>query len=233
MSQIKALVDIQDIDSQLMEIEELLGDLPRKVKELIQEEDTLITDLSTGKVRLKEIEVELHKADTLVKAHREQVDKHKDQLFLVSNNKQYDALMHEIDFLKKELDTLETQDLEFMEEKSTLEETVTTQEKSLGILTADLKERRGRLEKLLKETAEEKANLEKAREGKAKAVPENYLTEYIRVRNARRGVAVIHIQSNACGGCGAFVPPQTLAEVKSGQVLRTCDACNRFLYWKE
>lgn len=233
MSQIKALVAIQEIDTQLMDIEELLGDLPKKVEELIQVEETLNVNLSTGKRRLKEIGVELQKVETKVKAHREQVDKHKDQLFLVNNNKQYDALMHEIDFLKEELDTLETQNLELMEEKSTLEESVSTQGKSLDTLTADLKVRREKLEKLIQETAEEKANLEKARKEKAENIPAGYLKQYDRVRGARDGIAVIHIHSNACGGCGAFIPPQAIAEIKSGKILRTCDVCNRFLYWKE
>ncbi len=233
MNQIKALVAIQDIDTQLMDIEELLGDLPKKVAELVEEEEALKTNLSTGKNRIKEISVELQKIETDATAHRDKISEHKDQLFLVSNNKQYDALMHEIDFLKEELDTMETRELEILEEKSTLEDTVQLQEKSLETLTTDLKERREKLEQLMAETAEEKAQLEKAREEKAKDVPDNFLRQYNRVREARDGVAVIHIQSNACGGCGAFVPPQTLAEIKGGSILRTCDACNRFLYWKE
>ncbi len=101
MNSIQDLIGLQKIDTHLEEIEELLGNLPRKVAALKSEEKTLTSDFEQGKVRLKEIKVELHKAEVNVTGYKEKIEKLKDQLFLVTNNKQYDALMHEIDSLKE------------------------------------------------------------------------------------------------------------------------------------
>ena len=49
MNSIQYLIELQKIDSQLAEIEELLGDLPIKVTELKNKEDSLTSDFERGK----------------------------------------------------------------------------------------------------------------------------------------------------------------------------------------
>ena len=122
MSAIKELVNLQKIDLQLQDIESLLGDLPKKVEALKNEENELIKSVDSAKARLKELDLELNKCDSAIEEIKVKIDKHKDQLFLVTNNRQYDALQIEIDHLKKEMDDSETKSLECSEEKENLEE---------------------------------------------------------------------------------------------------------------
>ena len=51
----------------------------------------------------------------------EKIDKQKDQLFLVTSNRQYDALQTEIDNLKNEIDSKENKIIELTEDKETAE----------------------------------------------------------------------------------------------------------------
>ena len=138
MDHIQQIITLQNIDYQLQEIAELLGDLPNKVAELKDEESSLIQSLEDGKSRLKELDVELNKSEGLVKDINIKIDKHKDQLFLVTSNKQYDALQLEIDHLKDQLDGIEIKLLENTEEKEQLEEKVQSEEGNLDLLKKDL-----------------------------------------------------------------------------------------------
>ena len=117
MSKILPLIELQDVDTQLRDINELLGDLPKKVDKLRDEEEGLINNVKEGKDRLKEIELSLNKAEHQMTDLKGKIDKLKDQLSLVTTNKQYDALTQEIEYLKQELDEAELKDLEFEEEK--------------------------------------------------------------------------------------------------------------------
>ena len=63
MDHIQQIITLQNIDSQLQDIAELLGDLPIKVESLKDEESSLITSLENGKLRLKELELGLNKFD--------------------------------------------------------------------------------------------------------------------------------------------------------------------------
>ena len=232
MSAIERIVSLQKIDSQLQDIAELLGDLPRKVDALKNEESALIKSVEDGETRIKELEFEINKFDGQMTDIREKIDKHKDQLFLVTTNKQYDALQYEIDHLKAGLDDIEIKTLEYTEEKETLEERIKSEEENLETLSKNLIERREKLEVLMDESSEEKTKLEFQRDEKRKDIENTTLSRYDRIHAARNGISVIHVQGTACGGCGAFIPPQIISEVKAEKGSHTCDSCSRFLYWE-
>lgn len=232
MQVISKLIALQEIDAQLQELNDLLGDLPRKVEELKAEETALLNSLKEGKARIKELEVELNKSELMMTEIREKIGKLKDQLFLVTTNKQYDALQHEIDHLKSELEGIEDQSLNYEEEKEALEEKMKTEEANLETLSQDLVTRRKRLEQLMAESAEEKQKLEDRRKADREAIDPALLRRYDRIYPAREGLVVVPLESDACGGCGSRVPPQKISEIRAGSHVHTCDVCSRFLYWE-
>jgi len=232
MGVIQRIVALQKIDSQLQDIAELLGDLPVKVDALKNEESTLIKSVEDGKARIKELGLEISKFDGQMMDIRVKIEKHKDQLFLLTTNKQYDALQHEIDHLKAGLDDIEIKTLEFTEEKETLEERIKSEEENLETLSKDLVERREKLEVLMNESSEKKTKLELQRDEKRQDIEDTTLSRYDRIHTARKGISVVHVQGTACGGCGAFIPPQIISEVKAEKGSHTCDSCSRFLYWE-
>ena len=233
MNSIQYLIELQKIDSQLAEIEELLGDLPIKVTELKNKEDSLTSDFEQGKARLKEIALEQHKTEMNLAEFKEKIDKLKDQLFLVTNNKQYDALMLEIDHLKENLDRNETTELELLEEKDQLSEQVKSQEQSLESLSKDLSSKRVNLDQALAASSSEKKDLESRREETAKDLSASVLARYNRILSARNGLAVVSLEGRSCGGCGAALPPQLVAEVKTLMTIQNCSICTRFLFWEK
>ena len=233
MNSIQDLIELQKIDSQLAEIEELLGDLPIKVTELKNKEDSLTSDFERGKSRLKEIALEQHKTEMNLAEFKEKIDKLKDQLFLVTNNKQYDALMLEIDHLKENLDRNETTELELLEEKDQLAEQVKSQEQSLESLSKELSSKQVNLEQALAASSSEKKDLESRRKETAKDLSASVLARYNRILSARNGLAVVSLEGRSCGGCGAALPPQLVAEVKTLMTIQNCSICTRFLFWEK
>ena len=232
MSVIEKIVGLQNIDSNLQEISELLGDLPVKVEELREKEDSLVESVNNAKARIKELDLELKKHDGEIIDFKGKIDKHKDQLFLVTSNKQYDALQHEIDHLKGNLDLIEIKSLEFLEEKENLEKQVISEEENLDSLREDLIIRREKLEKLINDSSKEKDKLETDRAKHRSSIEEGILSKYDLIHKARKGLSVVNVTGSACGGCGAFVPPQIISEVRAQNNTQTCDSCSRFLYWE-
>lgn len=230
MSSVKNIVDLQKIDSELMELEEILGDLPKKLEESVQEEKQIISNLETNRQRVKEIQVELNKMETRVKDDNEKIDHLKDQLFKVTTNKQYDAIMAEIDHLKEQLDNDETSEIELLEENEKIEKQITDQGQNIESLSKDLAGKREKLKQLMQESAEKKNQLENDRNELVNSIEPNVIKRYEIVRNARRGTAAVPVLGNSCSGCGAVVPPQKIAEIKEDKIPLTCDECSRFLY---
>ncbi len=231
MSVIKELIGLQKIDLQLQDIESLLGDLPKKVDGLKNEEEELVESVQSANKRLKDLDLNLNKCESSIEEIKVKIDKHKDQLFLVTNNRQYDALQLEIDHLKKEMDDLETKTLEFSEEKENLEKETKSNEENLDSLRSDLVQRREKLEILMKESSEEKAKLERDSQSQVGKIDTAVISKYNMVYEARKGLCVVPVEGSACGGCGGFVPPQIVSEVRAAKGLHNCESCSRFLYY--
>ena len=233
MSKILPLIELQNVDTQLRDINELLGDLPKKVDKLRHEEEGLINNVKNGKDRLKEIELSLNKAEHQMSDLKGKIDKLKDQLSLVTSNKQYDALTQEIEYLKQELDEVELKDLDFEEEKESLTGDIKEKEENLESLSKDLSVRRVKLESLMDKSAENKSALEKEREKKLVNIDESILNRYMTISTAREGLAVVNLEGNACGGCGFVIPPQDVTDIRDKDNFYYCDICSRFIYYKK
>ena len=231
MIEVSQIVELQTVDTQLRDLNELLGDLPKKVDKLHQGEESLINEVDKGKIRLKEIGLALNKADHRLAEIKQKIDKLKDQLSLVTSNKQYDALTQEIEYLKQEMDEVEIEDLELDEEKGILQNDIQEKENNLEALSEDLKTRRLKLEDLIAESADKKSKLEKEREKKSINIDPSVLVRYVRIRDARDGLAVVTINVNSCSACGFVVPPQTVSVIRKKTLVYNCDVCSRFLYF--
>lgn len=226
------LVELQEIDSQLEDLNSLLGDLPKMVEELNEQESRLLDKIEKNKTRLKKINLNSNKSETANADIQEKINKLTDQLFLVTNNKQYDALTHEIDYLKEQKEEHESHLLSYIEEKEILDKEVSADEKFLEELKTDLDSRRKKLEAALSETAEEKAALEESRENQIVKIDSSTVQIYTKVISARSGVAVVSLSGDSCSGCGAALPIQMASEIRAGHAHR-CDNCGRFVYSKK
>ena len=228
------LVELQDIDSQLDDLNGLLGDLPKMVEELNEQESRLISKLKEDKTRLKDINLSLKKSETANSEIQEKINKLTDQLFLVTNNKQYDALTNEIDHFKEQKDENDSHIILSMDEKEILEKSISENETSLEDLKTNLGIRRKKLETALSETSEEKAALEKSREEQISKIDFSTIQIYTKVISARSGVAVVSLSGDACGGCGAALPIQMASEIRAAAAhTHRCDNCGRFVYSKK
>ncbi len=229
---ITRLVELQDIDSQLEDLNSLLGDLPKMVDELNEKENSLKDRVEADKVTLKEIILNSSKSEKVNSDIQEKINKLTDQLFLVTNNKQYDALTNEIEHLKEQKKENEELLISNLEEKETLEKNINKNEASLEELKTDLDVRRNKLDEALSETADEKAALENSRKKQVTEIDDNTMQVYNKVISARSGIAVVPLSGNSCGGCGAALPLQMVSEIRAGD-LHNCQSCGRFVYNKK
>ena len=229
---ITRLVELQDIDSQLEDLNSLLGDLPKMVDELNEKENSLKDRVEADKVSLKEINLNSSKSEKVNSDILGKINKLTDQLFLVTNNKQYDALTNEIEHLKEQKKENEELLISNLEEKETLEKNIDENEASLEELKTDLDVRRNKLDEALSETADEKAALEDSRKKQVIEIDDNTMQVYNKVISARSGIAVVSLSGNSCGGCGAALPLQMVSEIRAGD-LHNCQSCGRFVYNKK
>jgi len=234
MAVINQIVLLQDVDNKLFEINKLLGDLPTKVQELTEEEDSVKISLDNKENDLKDTTVLISSNETLVQTTLDKINLLKDKLIdgSISTNKEYDAMMETIDFEKNLLDTKESELIDLMTKKEDLTKEITEDKDSLDGIISELKSKKDDLNAKMEEVSEENNALKVERENIAKDINDDIKEKYSQIYKARKGLVLAEILDNNCEGCGAYIPPQIVNEALAKQIV-FCGTCSRFLYKSE
>ncbi|MFO7840973.1 MAG: C4-type zinc ribbon domain-containing protein [Fidelibacterota bacterium] len=227
---LQQLIELQELDTRLDILVAKLGDLPETVKTL---EKQIVNEEEQNKIRetsIEENEALERRNSAKVEDLKAKIAKYKEQLFLVTTNREYDALTAEIEYNEEAIKEAEDQILQAEEENEHLKEAYENTKKNVAEMKTKLEKTKNSLEITQKETEKEKAELEEKRKVLTSKIPRNYLSVYKRVRHARNGLAVVPLLRDACSGCHNRVIPQKRVDIYKKNQVVTCDFCGRFLY---
>jgi hypothetical protein len=227
---LRALYDLQLIDTRIDEIRNVRGELPLEVEDLEDEVAGLSTRLDKLKNDLAVIE-ELIKAKKIaIDEHSESMKKYTKQQETVRNNREFNSLTKEIEFQELEIQLAEKQ---IKEMKATIEhkkEVISQSKEKLEVKSTHLKHKKAELNSIMSETAKEEDFLsEKSAEYQA-LIDERLLAAYTRIRTSvRNGLAVVSIERGASAGSFFTIPPQTQVEIASRKKIITDEHSGRIL----
>jgi uncharacterized protein len=227
---LKALYELQRVDSEIDKIKILRGELPLEVQDLEDE----IVGLET---RIKNLEDETKGLETAIDAKKSEIvnsnsliKKYKEQQDNVRNNREYDSLSKEIEFQTLEIELSEKRIREFSIQEKAKKEIIDSSKKHLEERLADLHNKRKELDDIIADTQKEEENLYKSSKEYEVIIEPRLITAYKRIRgNARNGLAVVTVERDACGGCFNKIPPQRQLEIRSRKKIIVCEYCGRIL----
>ena len=228
-NQLRYLYTLQQIDTQLKEVNELKGDLPAIVEELETKVENYKSEVKILNATLKQLKIDRDKADVEILSLAEKIDRYKNQQLNVKSNKQYDALTREIEAAEKKSLQIE-KDMESYEGKmETTKRDLEAINEQLQKAINELSEQKEELRSVNKEHEKEELKLKHEREKILVRLDKNYIERYERIRKAKGGLAVVPIKRDACGGCFSRVPPQKILEIRQNSKLYSCEHCGRIL----
>jgi predicted nucleic acid-binding Zn-ribbon protein len=227
---LKYLVDLQAIDTQLFEIEEKKGSLPEQVEKLESQAASVQGEVENTKNTLEENQKELIVVKGSLMDAAEKVKKYQDQLYLVTTNREYDALTNEIETVKSSVAKMEARQLELETAINELETAMADSEEQSTAYAKELEANREELKTKSDLTDAKQAELEAARADLIKHVGQRYLRKYERILNARKS-AVVAIDRSACGGCHKQLSPQNIYEIQQMDKMIECENCGRILVY--
>lgn len=227
---LQKLWSLQQIDSQLDEIQVLRGELPMEVADLEDDIAGLDTRIKNLKLKVKEAEQEVVKLQTASKEADANIKRYQKQMDEVKNNREYETLQREIDMAKLDIQLI---DKRIKEAKLVVEQkkdSLTVSEAKMTAKQQDLEIKKKELDGIIQKTEQEEAKLrsysEKAREG----IEDRLMKAYDRTRRTyHNGLAVVTIERSACGGCFNNIPPQVQLEVGLHKKVIACEHCGRIL----
>ena len=227
---LKTLYQLQTALSAIDEKRLLRGELPLEVQDLEDE----IAGLTTRVEKIAADIEEYQKAITTKKGEiadaEASVERYKEQLNEVKNNREYDTLSKEIEFQTLEIELCNKKIREANNKIADKQREMETSQALIAERQGDLEIKRSELEEIMTETrAEEDKLKEKVKDLESK-IESRLLTSFKRIRkNARNGLGIVYVQRDACGGCFNKSPPQRQLDIKMHKKIIVCEYCGRIM----
>ena len=227
---LRALYDLQLIDSRVDEIRNVRGELPLEVRDLEDEVAGLNTRIEKLDNSLEAVEDEIKSKKNLIEEAKSLIKKYNEQQKNVRNNREYNSITKEIEFQELEI---ELADKHIKEHKAQIEqkkEVIIETKERLKERETHLKHKSGELDAILAETEKEEQALLKKSEQYQKQIEERLVAAYKRIRtNVKNGLAVVPIERGASGGSFFTIPPQVQAEIAARKKIITDEHSGRIL----
>jgi len=233
-SQLHTLIDLQGFDGKIAGLESEAARLPKQIEaiqsalaEARKAVETVKTKIDTTKKDLRAKEKDLEVANV----KRQKLEA---KLYEVKTNKEYSAVLLEIEEAKQEKSKTEEEILGLMEMQERLGVDIKDAEQRFKSREEQARQDESVVRKKLAAVEQELGGLRVQRSARAKELPPGLLASYDRISKARGGVAVAAVTSAAvCGGCRVSIRPQAMQELRTATGLMLCESCGRYLYWQE
>ncbi len=227
---LRALYQLQLIDSEVDKIRNIRGELPLEVSDLEDEIVGLETRVNNYSEEEKKIEEQIRNRKQAIKDANAMIKKYQSQQMAVKNNREYDSINKEIEFQNLEIQLSEKRIKESTAELAAKKQIVEAAKASLEERKAALKDKKEELDSIVAETEKEEKTLLKESTKAETIIEERLLTAYKRIRtNMRNGLGVVSITRDACGGCFNKIPPQRQLDIRQRKKVIVCEHCGRVL----
>lgn len=227
---LRALYNLQLIDSRIDEIRNVRGELPLEVRDLEDEVAGLNTRFDKLKNSLESIDSEISSKKNLIEEAKALIKKYSEQQKNVRNNREFNSLTKEVEYQELEIQLAEKHIKEFKVQIEQKKEVVSETKDRISERETHLKHKKGELDAILSETEKEEQALINKSEEYQKDIEERLVKAYMRIRNnVKNGLAVVPIKRGASGGSFFTIPPQVQMEIAARKRIITDEHSGRIL----
>ena len=231
--QLQQLILLQKLDDEIVEHRKQLADIPVQIDSEFKELEDKKKILSIAKEEIDTLQKNRKAIESEVQGENDHMAKAKTKLPAVKTNKEYTAILSEVDAIKKKVEGLEDKELEIMEVLEDKQKGLPAIEKKCKEEDSHFQEYKTKKADELDRVTKEMNPLLAKRETVKSQIDTVIFQRYEKVAKSRGGKAVVSLQENICQGCFQQILPQMVINVKVGESIHQCSSCLCFLYWEE
>jgi hypothetical protein len=236
-----AIVALQKTLDELEAVDQRLNNIPDWMQELHEEHSTKKSEIDAASETASQAEMARRESEGELADAQEKLKHYQEQISRVSTQREYGALLKEIDTVKTRIADAEKTTLEALETKEEAEGQKATLEEGFKELDGRYGVELEKWEAEKPAFAEQKVVLERQEKELREKIPRNLQTLFDRLRERTAGQAIAPGKridrmrsSNAmwhCDACNYNVRPQLVIDLRKSGGLNQCESCRRILYW--
>jgi hypothetical protein len=231
--QIDTLVKLQKIETEAGKIKAELGQVSERLEKLDDELRDLEQVLKDEELYFDELKKKYRNYEADAQVNVSKVEKTKVKLRSVKTNKEYQALLKEIEDQETNNSEIEDQMLECLDRLDEVENSIAGKKKDYITLSDRIKSEKDRINQELQQQQQKLAELDANRAEVSSMVEPQLLEKYNLIKSQQRaGLAIAPVKNAVCYGCNLNLPPQMYNELHRRDALMFCPHCHRIVYWE-
>lgn len=228
--QIRQLVSLQGVDSQIYALRREKEGIPLKLKELEDGFTRKKENLAQLEKKGQDLQKQRNEQELELASKEEEARKMQNQLYQLKTNKEYSAKLKEIGGVKADASVLEDKILTLFDESDKLKSEIIKEKQLLAEEEKKTNAEKQKLNERGKEIEDKLSQLQAQREQVVKQINGKILSRYERILTNRDYLAIANVKDNACQGCFMQVSPQVINLIKMYNNLVICEVCQRILF---
>ncbi len=227
---LKNLYQLQTMLSEIDKIKTLRGELPLEVQDLEDEIEGLTTRIEKIQSDIAGIQDEMARRRVGIQDNNNNIERYTSQLDNVRNNREYENLTKEIEYLQLDNQLNEKKLREAAANIETKQEEIRRCSDNVTERRTDLDIKKSELDEIISETRAEEEKLREKSKNLEATIEPRLLSAFKRIRkNSRNGLGVVYVQRDACGGCFNKIPPQRQLDIRMRKKIIVCEYCGRIM----
>lgn len=227
---LRALYDLQLIDSRIDKIRSVRGELPLEVEDLEDEVAGFEVRISKIDENLKQFSDDIKAKEISIDNAKTMIKKYNEQQKNVRNNRAFESLSKEIEFQELEMELCAKQIKELYAQIELKKVSLEENNSKLSERKDHLGYKKKELGAILKETEKEENDLLKKSKDFESKIDESLIISYKKIRSSvRNGLAVVALERGASAGSFFTIPPQVQIDIASRKKLITDEHSGRIL----
>ena len=227
---LKNLYQLQTMLSEIDSIKTLRGELPLEVQDLEDEIEGLSTRIDKIQADMQGLQEEISKRKIGIQDNLASIERYTSQLDNVRNNREYENLTKEIEYLQLDNQLHEKKIREANEAYEHKQEEIRRCSDTVTERRDDLDVKKSELDEIISETRAEEEKLRERSKNLELTIEPRLLSAFKRIRkNSRNGLGIVYVQRDACGGCFNKIPPQRQLDIRMRKKIIVCEYCGRIM----
>jgi uncharacterized protein len=228
--QLLLLIELQKTDSIIRAFTVRKSKLPEKIAELDRTLEVFAAAVEEAGKRLEDLTKRQREKESDLKKGQESIKKAQERLTEVKTNKEYQAVLKEIEAVKAKNAVTEDGIISTLEEADRVRGEVKVKEAALGEYRQRYEKERKTVEEELGALDDELLACRRKNDEIRKQTAGDLLKRYETIQAIRNGLAVVEVWKEVCKGCNMNIPPQLYNELQTARDLISCPNCNRIIY---
>jgi len=226
------LIQLQEIDTEIRSLNIRKKQLPVKLAALEDKRTANKKNLDGVKETLLIVQKDRRDREQDLESGIQKTERLKGRASEIKTNKEYQALLKEIEVAEQEKKAIEDEILFLMEKIDTTVAAITAAENNVREEENKILCDRQALETAMIKVDETLKVAEQKKQDIASGIESSVFAKYQRLLETKAGSAIVEVRGESCSGCFMSIPPQVFVNVKKNENIITCPQCGRILYYK-